>query len=69
MPEETGKIIFQYKGEIYNRPMGRGIAFVQPDGIHGILYNGEIRDLYLEDIIPDGNYEVEIIIRERNRNV
>jgi hypothetical protein len=48
-----GKIVFQYKGRIYNRPLRRGISTDRQDG----------KDFYVEDSIPDGYFEAEIVIR------
>lgn len=50
------EIIFQYKGGIYNRPIGRGIML--KDGEYGR------RDVYLDEVIPDGDFEIEIVIRK-----
>lgn len=49
-------IVFEYKGKIYNRPLGRGIAL--KDGEYGE------RGMYLDEVIPDGDFEIEIIIRK-----
>lgn len=53
---ETG-VLFEYKGDIYNRPVGRGI----------VLKSGEYgeRGTYLDEAFPDGDYEIEIIVRSK----
>ena len=52
----VGEVSFAYQGGIYNRPLGRGIK----------LKDGEysMRDVYLDEVIPDGDFEIEIIIRQ-----
>lgn len=61
-------VVFSYKGEIYNRPIGRGIEFVEPNGEFGIFYRGEVRDIALEDVIPEGHFEMEIVVRKKVSN-
>ena len=61
-------IVFSYKGGIYNRPIGRGIEFVQPNGEFGIFYGGEMRDISLEAVIPEGHFEMEIVVRKKASN-
>jgi len=51
----SGKVVFEHHGEIYNRPLGRGICW---DG-----RNGE--EFYLEEAFPDGWYKADIVIRVR----
>ena len=41
---------------IYNRPMGRGICFR--------FDNDDLSNIYLEDVIPEGDSEIEITIRK-----
>jgi len=56
---DTGKksdIVFEYKGAIYNRPLGRGVCFREE--------SGELTDLQLEDMIPEGDFYMEIIVRK-----
>jgi hypothetical protein len=57
----NSEIIFDYKGRIYNRPLGRGICLKD---------NGEYekRDIYLEEAIPEGDFEIEIIVRKIIQN-
>ncbi|MCA1592512.1 MAG: hypothetical protein LC754_07660 [Acidobacteria bacterium] len=52
-----GVVVFAYKGGIYNRPCRRGICFREPDG--------ELSDAQLEDKIPEGDFEMEIIVRKK----
>ena len=53
----NSEIIFEYKGRIYNRPLGRGICLKD---------NGEYekRVIYLDEAIPEGDFEIEIIVRK-----
>ncbi len=60
-----GGVVFQHKGEIYSRPIGRGIEFVQENGEFGIFWKGEVRDISLEDVIPEGYFEIEITVRKK----
>jgi hypothetical protein len=55
--EADGEVIFEYRGMIYNRPLGRGICFSE----------GELAEkgLYLEDVIPENSdLEIEIVVRK-----
>ena len=53
----NSEIIFEYKGRIYNRPLGRGICLKD---------NGEYekRVIYLDEAILEGDFEIEIIVRK-----
>jgi hypothetical protein len=48
-------IVFEYKGRAYNRPLGRGVCLYEPDGT--------MSDLQLEDRLPEGEIEIEIVVR------
>ena len=50
--EREDGMIFRFTGEIYNRPCGRGI------------WIGENFD-HLDEQIPEGEYEAEIVIRRK----
>lgn len=52
----AGEVRFQHKGGIYVRPVGRGICLVDDE-------TGEFGDEQLEDLLPDGYYVAEIVIR------
>ncbi len=47
-------VIFKYKGIAYNRPLGRGI----------LILDGEKKDLYLDEVMPEDYCEIEITIRK-----
>ena len=51
----VGEIVFEYKGGIYNRPLGRGID----------LEDYKISGLSLEDLIPDGYFDIEVTVRQK----
>lgn len=55
LKDGASEIIFEYRGMIYNRPLGRGIVFSE----------GELaeRGLDLEDMIPDGDFHLEVVVR------
>lgn len=55
--ELGGEVIFEYKGLVYNRPLGRGI----------MLLEGERKDLYLDEVMPEDRCEIEIIVRKPAR--
>ena len=56
-PGEAGKAdrltVFEYHGKIYNRPLGRGIC----------LDDNDPNNLELEERIPEGNFQADIVIR------
>jgi hypothetical protein len=62
MPPAEGEILFEYKGDVYFRPIGRGICFVEP-----FIWRGEqmpADQLQLEEMF-DGDYTMEVVIRRR----
>ncbi len=60
MSDDGGKIIFQYQGLIYSRPLGRSIVFGE----------GELAksSLYLEDKIPEGYFELDVTVRRPKKS-
>jgi hypothetical protein len=53
-PEGTSgdESVFEYKGPVYNRPLGRGISLRAPGFAE--------RDACLEEVMPEGDFEMEI---------
>lgn len=48
----------KFTAGIYNRPLSRGICF---------RFDDELGEIGLEDVIPEGNFEIDITIRQPNK--
>lgn len=57
MANENEEPVFEYKGNVYVRPIGRGICL-----------DDDERDVQLEDVAPEGNWYMEVRFYKRKES-